>query len=192
MSTLLQIDASMRSRNSTTRALSQEIVESFAADHLLRLDLLTTPIPQIDEEWIEANTTPEADRSVAQREALRLSDKLLDDLMQSDTLVIAVPVYNFGVPAALKAWIDQVCRAGVSFRYTASGPEGLLKGKRAILVLASGGVAMDSPVDFATPYMKQFLNFVGIEDIQVIAADAMMVDSDSYGRAREQIAAIAV
>ncbi len=191
MSTVFHLDASMRVGNSATRALSQEIVEKLGADQVLRLDLLASPVPQIDEQWIDANTTPEAERNLAQKQALQLSDRLLDDLIHSDMLVIAVPIYNFGVPAALKAWIDQVCRAGVSFQYTEKGPEGLLKEKKAILVIASGGVPVDSPVDFATPYMRQFLAFVGIDDVQVIAADAMAMNSDSLQQARDKIAALA-
>jgi len=191
MNTVFHLDSSMRSLNSVTRSLSQQIVDSLAADRVIYRDLLSQPVPTIDEAWIDANTTPKEERDGAQRQTLATSDQLLVELQQSDCLVITVPIYNFSVPAALKAWIDQVCRAGVSFQYTESGPQGLLTGKRAILVIASGGVPVDSPVDFATPYMRQFLNFIGISDIQVIAADAVATDPESITRAQAQATALA-
>lgn len=191
MKTVLHLDSSMRGVNSITRELSDDIVQRLGADKVIRRDLLATPVPQIDEDWVVANATAAPDRSPTQQQTLALSDELLDELNQSDTIVIGVPIYNFGIPAALKAWVDQVCRAGVSFRYTENGPEGLLSGKRAVLAIASGGVPVDSPVDHCTPYMRQFLNFVGITDIQVVAADALMQDGESLERARTQINALA-
>ena len=191
MPTVCHLDTSMRSVNSVTRSLSQQIVDSLDADRVVYRDLLSNPVPQIDEAWIDANTTAVDDRNEKQRQDLAFSDSLLTELQQSDVLVIGVPIYNFGVPAALKAWVDQVCRAGVSFQYTENGPEGLLKDKRAVLAIASGGVPVDSPVDFCTPFMRQFLNFVGIAEIQVVAADAVAMDAESINRAKAQIAALA-
>ena len=191
MTTVFHLDTSMRSVNSVTRSLSQQIVESINADHVVYRDLLSNPVPQIDEAWIDANTTAVDDRNEKQHQDLAFSDSLLAELQNSDVLVIGVPIYNFGAPAALKAWIDQVCRAGVSFQYSKNGPEGLLTGKRAVIAIASGGVPMDSPVDFCTPFMRQFLNFIGITDIQVIAADAVGMDAESVNRAKAQIAALA-
>ena len=104
-------------------------------------------------------------------ESLPLSDSLVEELRQADVVVIGMPIYNFGVPAALKAWVDLIARARLTFRYTENGPVGLLTGKRAVLVVASGGVPIDGDFDFATPYMRRALNFVGITDIEVIAAD---------------------
>lgn len=93
-------------------------------------------------------------------------------------MVIGVPMYNFSIPAALKAWIDQVARAGVTFSYTENGPVGLLNGKRAILALATGGTKLDSEIDFATDYMKHVLGFLGIHDVEVVSADQQMVDAE--------------
>lgn len=191
MPTVFHLDTSMRSMNSVTRSLSQQIVDSLDTDLVVYRDLLINPVPQIDEAWIDANTTAVDDRNEKQRQDLALSDSLLSELQQSDVIVIGVPIYNFGVPAALKAWVDQVCRAGVSFQYTENGPVGLLKNKRAILAIASGGVPVHSPVDFCTPFMRQFLNFVGITEIQVVAADAVAMDAESVNRAKAQIAALA-
>jgi FMN-dependent NADH-azoreductase len=104
-------------------------------------------------------------------------------------IVIGVPVYNFGVPAALKAWVDMIARARSTFRYSDQGPVGLLQGKKVFLVVASGGVAVDSDIDFATPYMRQALRFLGITDIDVIAADQQIQrGSDAMSSARKEIA----
>ena len=132
---------------------------------------MSTPLPQIDETWVTANFTAPEDRSVAQTEALTLSDTLVAELQAADSLVIGLPVYNFSVPAALKAWIDLIARAGVTFHYTANGPEGLLTGKRAIIALASGGTEFGSDIDFASGYLRHMLGFVGITDITFIRAD---------------------
>ena len=118
-------------------------------------------------------------RSDDQRQALALSDTLIAELNAADTIVIGLPVYNFGVPAALKAWVDLVARAGVTFNYTETGPKGALEGKRAILVMASGGVPAGSPVDFATTYMKHMLGFLGITDVEIVAAEALAVDAEA-------------
>ena len=146
-------------------------------------------MPLIDEAWIGANFTPAEERTQEQLEILAFSDELVAELKAADILVIGSPIYNFGVPAALKAWVDLVARARLTFRYTENGPEGLLKGKTAYVVIASGGVPVDSAVDFATPYLRQALRFVGITDIEIIAADQLnQRGDDSVDAARMQIA----
>lgn len=185
---VLRIDSSMRVEDSVSRELSDKIISVLNAEQLVTTDLLVTPVPQIDEQWIGANFTPEDQRSTAQNDKLALSNKLVAQVKAADTLVIGVPIYNFSIPAALKAWIDNICRAGLTFKYTESGPQGLLEGKKAILVVASGGVPIDSPVDFATPYMRQLLAFIGINDVQIITADNHMVDPKRIDQANAQIA----
>jgi len=189
---LLRIDTSARRAGSITRDLTNRIVSHLGAREVVTRDLADTPVPQIDAPWIDANfTAPEA-RDIAQREVLSLSDRLTAELQSADTLVIGVPIYNFGVPAALKAWIDQVARAGVTFRYTENGPVGLLEGKRAVLAVASGGTGVDSDIDFATGYLRHVLGFIGISDVEVVRADRMMVDADaSLKVAAADIAALA-
>lgn len=188
--TVLHIDASARFDGSTSRALTKRIADKLGGTTINRD--LTQALPQIDETWIGANFTPADARSDAQKEALALSDKLISELLASDVVVIGVPIYNFGIPAALKAWVDLVARAGVTFRYTENGPEGQLKGKRAILAIASGGTQVGSDIDFATGYMKHFLGFIGIHDVEVVAADRQMVDADAATeRADSAIAALA-
>ncbi|MGF1500424.1 MAG: FMN-dependent NADH-azoreductase [Paracoccaceae bacterium] len=188
--TVLRIDASMRREGSVTRALADRIVAKLGPDRMIARDL-ADGVPLVDEAWIGANFTLAEDRTDAQRAALSVSDALIEELRAADTLVIGLPVYNFGVPAALKAWIDQVARARVTFRYTESGPVGLLTGKRAIVVVASGGTEVDSGIDFATPYLRHALGFIGINDIRVVKADRQMMREDATEEAQAEIDALA-
>lgn len=189
---ILRIDASARREGSTTRQLSDALIDALRDRHgrvsVLTRDLARTPPPLLDADWIAANFTEPQARDAGQRAALAASDELVAELMAADVVVIGVPVYNFSVPAALKAWIDQVARARITFRYTENGPEGLLKGRRAYLVMASGGVAAGSATDFATGYLRHVLGFLGITDVEIIAADQAMLRTDAIARARERIA----
>lgn len=188
--TLLHIDSSARLSGSTSRELTARIVEKLGGE-VIRCDL-STPLPLIDETWVNANFTPAEKRTEAQSAALSLSDTLIEEIRAADVLVIGVPIYNFGVPTTLKAWVDQVARAGVTFRYTENGPEGLLHGKRAILAVASGGTEAGSDIDFASRYMRHVLGFIGITDVQIVTADQMMVDADAaVAKATAQIDALA-
>lgn len=191
--TTLRIDASARRNGSVTRDLTDQIIARLAPQQVLRRDLAETPLPQIDEDWVGANFTPPDDRSDAQKARLAQSDALIAELEAADTIVIGLPIYNFGVPAALKAWVDLVARAGVTFRYTAEGPQGLLTGKRAILALTSGGTEAGSEIDFALRYMEHVLGFIGITEVETIAADRLAIDAEATlktARARvEQLAA---
>ncbi|WP_397542617.1 NAD(P)H-dependent oxidoreductase [Roseovarius salis] len=189
--TLLHIDASARREGSVTRDLTARIVDRFPRAAVIRRDLAENPVPQITEDWVTANFTPAEERTPDQHGTLAQSDTLVAELEQADTLVIGLPVYNFGLPAALKAWIDQVARAGVTFRYTANGPEGLLTGKRAIIAMASGGTEAESAIDFATPYLRHMLAFLGITDVTVVAADRMAVQpGESLERALARLDAL--
>ena len=189
---ILRIDSSGRQHGSSSRALADELVAALADRYgqvqLVKRDLAES-IPHVDQAWIEANFTPEENRSDRQRKVLSFSDLLVAELKEAEVLVIGVPIYNFGVPAALKAWVDMIARARLTFAYTENGPVGLLREKKAFIVVASGGVGVDSPVDFATPYMRQALKFVGITDIEVIVADQQNIrGEESVSAARAQIA----
>ncbi|WP_209506135.1 MULTISPECIES: NAD(P)H-dependent oxidoreductase [unclassified Ruegeria] len=176
--TILHIDASARRVGSTTRDLSDRIVRQLGAERIIRRDL-ATPLPLLTEDWIAANFTPAEQRDDLQRDRLALSDALVTELQEADTIVIGLPIYNFSVPAAFKAWIDLVARAGLTFSYSENGPKGLLEGKRAILAIASGGTAVGSEIDFATNYVRHVLGFIGIHDVAVIAADQMAVNPEA-------------
>jgi FMN-dependent NADH-azoreductase len=193
--TILRIDSSMRREGSVTRTLTGKLVERLSAAHpaarVVERDL-AGGTPLIDEGWIAANFTDPAARSEAQRTALETSDALVAELRAADVLVIGLPVYNFSVPAALKAWIDLIARARETFRYTEAGPEGLLAGKRAVIAVASGGVAVGSPVDFATPYLKHALAFVGITDVEIVSAEKLAAGAEqAIAAAEAQIARLA-
>ncbi len=179
--TVLRVDASARHQGSQTRLLTDKIVTHLQAsgiNEILTRDL-AHGVEFIDEAWINANFTPEDERSEAQRARLSGSDALVDELSRSDIIVIGTPIYNFGVPAALKAWIDQVARARKTFRYTENGPVGLLEGKKAFVVVASGGTEVGSDIDFAAGYLKHVLAFIGIHDVTFFAADKLMKEGEA-------------
>jgi FMN-dependent NADH-azoreductase len=170
--TVLHIDSSIRSEGSVSRALSQKIIDRFDGATVIRRDL-SDGVPLIDGAWIGANFTPAADRSDAQKATLAVSDAMVAELQAADVIVIGTPIYNFSVTAAMKAWIDLIARAGVTFKYAQTGPEGLLTGKRAIIAIASGGTPVDSDIDFAGRYIRHILGFIGITDVEFVKADSL-------------------
>ena len=143
-------------------------------------------LPFVDADWVAANLTDPDARDAAQRETLAGSDALVEEAQAADVWVIATPVYNFGVPASLKAWVDQIARARLTFRYTEQGPQGLLQNKKIYILVATGGTQVGSEIDFATPWLRFVLGFLGITDVEVIAADRGMQRGDA---AREHAAA---
>ena len=177
---ILRIDASARKTGSITRSLADEAIDRLAELGAVNLTIrdVATGIPFVDEDWISSNFTPVDERTNAHKAKLTLSDSLVNELKNTDTLIISSPIYNFGIPATLKAWVDMICRVGMTFQYTENGPVGLLEGKRAIILVASGGTAVGSPIDFATPYLKQVMAFIGITDVTFIAADTLGRNAD--------------
>jgi len=178
MSTLLKLDSSPMGPGSISRKLTTKFAETWLTTHpggkIIERDLTTLNLPLVDALWVGAAFTPEASRTVAQTKALAASDSLIKDLQQADEYVFGVPMHNFSIPSTLKLWIDQIVRAGKTFAYGGSGPKGLLTGKKATLLLASGGEygkgsAMAS-FDFVTPYLQKVLGFIGITDVTIIAA----------------------
>jgi len=189
---VLSINSSGRQDGSVTRTLSADLIaaldERYESIQVTHRDV-GIGLPFVDAAWIEANFTPDENRTQQHVDTLALSDELVEELKAADAIVIGVPVYNFSIPATLKAWIDMVSRARLTFRYTENGPIGLLEGKTAYAVVATGGVAVGSPVDFATPYLRHALEFLGIKDVKVIAADRINSNADeSMDRARAEIA----
>lgn len=175
---ILRVDASARKAGSSSRALTDALIAKLAPDTIITRDL-TEALPFVTEDWVGANFTDEGERTEAQKAELALSDSLVDELFAADTLVIGTPIYNFAVPAALKAWIDLVARARKTFHYTANGPEGLLTNKKAYVLIASGGTEVGSAIDFASGYLRHILGFVGITDVTVIAADQQMIKGEA-------------
>ncbi len=170
---VLEITASARHEGSVSRRLVNDLVTALQDRHgpieITRRNV-AAGLPFVDEAWVAANFTPEEERSAEDRRILALSDTLVAELEAADILVIGTPIYNFSIPASLKAWIDMVARARKTFRYTENGVEGLLKGKKAYVVIPSGGVRVGSAADFATPYLRHALGFIGITEVEIIGA----------------------
>jgi len=184
--TILQINSSGRYQGSITRKLSNRLVQQLelrsAEFSVVRRDV-ATGLPFVNEQWIGANFTPEEERDQQHKEALSFSDELVQEL-KNETIVIASPIYNFSIPAVLKAWIDLVARAGLTFYYTDKGPVGLLTGKKVYLV-TSGGVPIGSEMDLASRYMKQVLGFIGLTDVSVIDAAQFDLESEDLNLLEE-------
>lgn len=190
--TILHINSSARHQGSISRDLTADLIARHKGADVITRDLADTPVPQISEDWIGASFTPADDRNATQIATLSLSDTLVDELIAADTIVIGLSMYNFSVPAALKAWIDHVARPGRTFNYTETGPVGLLTDKKAIIVMATGGVPHGSNMDYAAPYLTFFLGFLGITDVTVVAADSANADeAAARAKARTAIDALA-
>ncbi len=188
---ILRLDASASVHASNSKKLGDELITQLENRHAIsnvRQRDLNQEVSFIDEAWVAANFTPAEQRNDEQVQRLAFSDELIDEIQQADHIVLTTPMYNFGIPATLKSWIDLICRAGVTFQYTADGPVGLIRNKQVDIVITTGGVPLQSPVDFVSDYLKQVFRFIGIEDINIIAADQMNVDADdSYAGAIAQI-----
>ncbi|TQV89371.1 FMN-dependent NADH-azoreductase [Aliikangiella coralliicola] len=186
---ILQVNSSGRYEGSVTRQLSDAVVAQLKRNEpsleVTSRDL-ATGLPFVDEQWIGANFTAPEERNQLHKETLSFSDQLVNELIQAKHIVIASPIYNFSVPAVLKAWIDLVARAKLTFKYTEYGPVGLLENKTAYLVVASGGVPVGSEVDFASRYLKQVLGFLGITDVKVIDASKINIESDDIAIITQQ------
>ena len=190
---ILNIDASARKGDSVTRKLSAQLVSRLAGNNgEVTYRDLSEGLPFVDETKIAAYfTAPEA-RTDEHRLAIALSDTIVSELRNNDVVVMGVPIYNFSMPAAFKAWADLAARVGETFRYTESGPVGLLENKKAYVVIASGGTKVDSQIDFLTPWLRHYLGFIGIKDVTVISADALNQDFDAgLAQAKRQLAAAA-
>lgn len=178
---VLRVDASARVEGSVTRQLADHMMagmQAHAPDLALTRRDVAQGLPFVNEAWVSANLTDPDQRNNAHREMLAGSDALVAEVMAADVLIISTPIYNFGVPACLKAWVDQIARARLTFRYTEQGPKGLLSGKKAYILVATGGTEVGSAIDFATPWLKFVLGFLGITEVEVIAADRGMVRGD--------------
>mgnify|MGYP001942900625 FL=1 len=172
----------MRKNGSYSRTLSDRLIAQLkrqTPSNVKQRDL-ADGIPFINEAWIESNFTDVSERTAEQRAVLSCSDALINEVKTADILVIGLPIYNFNVPAAFKAWIDQIARAKVTFRYGENGPEGLLENKKAYVILSSGGTQLGSDIDFVSNYIHHVLAFIGITDVTLI-------DSSGIGKNEEKV-----
>lgn len=192
MTHILRVDSSMRTEGSISRNLADKLVErlSDGSTQVTERDL-ANGIELINENWIGSNFTDPADRSDEQKTSLATSDELVNELREADTVVITAPVYNFHVPAALKAWIDMVARARETFRYTEEGPVGLLTGKKVYVVMTSGGTVLGAKNDFVSGWLKYILAFMGMTDVTFIDSSGLMLDETKAEKAEAEIADVA-
>jgi FMN-dependent NADH-azoreductase len=171
MNNILHIDASGRGKPSVSRQLSNEIVQNISSGQSkITYRDVSRGLPFLDDLMIGAYYTQKAERSEEQHQAIALSDRIVEELKAADTVVIGLPVYNFSMPAGFKAWSDLAARVEETFAYTENGPVGLLEGKKAYVVVASGGTQVGSEIDFLTPWLRHFLGFIGIFDVEIVQA----------------------
>jgi FMN-dependent NADH-azoreductase len=190
MSQILLIQSSSNLASSVSRDLAGTYVKDYVAAHpdatVTERDLVSAPVPHLGVDLLGGFFGKPEALTEAQKTALALSDTLVDEVMAASLIVIGVPMYNFSIPSALKAWIDHVIRAGRTFQYTAEGPKGLVTGKKAVLFLASGGVYSDGPYkpyDFQETYLRAILGFIGITDVTVVRAEGLAMGPDAATKA---------
>lgn len=192
---ILQINSSARAENSHSTRLATTLVERLHAAQpqatLTVRDLGRTPHPMLDEAALQALFSPAEQRTPQQAARVAQDDALIAEIQAADVVVLGVPMYNFGVPAQLKNWIDAISRAQVTFRYTANGPEGLLTGKKVYIALTRGGLYRNTPNDTQTPYLKTFFGFLGMTDVQFVYAEGLAMgpeaEQDALASALSQI-----
>jgi FMN-dependent NADH-azoreductase len=187
---ILRIDSSASTKTGKSRLLTTRIIDELkklGKSPEVTVRDLNESLPQVNISWISANNTKVADLADEQKKTLSLSDKLVAEIEAADTLIIGVAVYNFSIPASLKLWVDLICRAGKTFKYSDKGPEGLMTDKKAIICFASGGTPFGSDIDFASGYIRHILGFIGIKDVTFIKADKHLMDNQSVNRANSAI-----
>lgn len=195
MKSLLLIHTSLQGPDSLSSALAGDYLMQWqnrnADGRVISRDLAANPVPHLTAERFKALTTAAGERTDAEQAIADFSDQLISELQAADEILIALPMHNFGIPSILKSYIDHVARAGVTFRYTANGPVGLLTGKRAIVFATRGGIYHGTPADVQTGYMQKFLAFLGIENAQFVYAEGTAMGDESrnagIASARQQI-----
>lgn len=185
MSKVLVLKSSILGNHSQTNQLSDYLTTQLTNAHIIERDLATYPLPIYDS--LAANALRMGENSTEQEQKLvALSDQLIEELKSVDTIVINAPMYNFNIPTQLKTYFDFIARAGITFRYGENGAEGLIKGKKAIVLCAFGGIHKDTPTDLVTPYIKTFLAFIGITDVQFVYAEGIGYGPEAVAKAQQQ------
>ncbi|ELA7149077.1 FMN-dependent NADH-azoreductase [Vibrio parahaemolyticus] len=194
MSRVLALKSSILGDYSQSNKLVEDFIKNVDQDKLTVRDLAANPLPVLDFAVATALRATE-DLSQEQQVVVDLSDTLIEEVKAADTLVIAAPMYNFTIPTQLKNWIDLIARTGVTFKYTENGVQGLIEGKKAIVVTTRGGIHKDSPTDNVTPYLRTVLGFVGISDVEFVYAEALNMGEDAASKgiseAQSQLATMA-
>jgi FMN-dependent NADH-azoreductase len=193
MSNILYVTSSPRGGDSYSNRVAARVLDELEQAHpgatVVVRDVARDPLPHVDEDFVAALRSPEGPRTARQHDIIAKSDSLIDELLAADIIVIAAPMYNFGIPSTLKAWIDYVARAGRTFRYTEKGPEGLVKGKKVILIHSRGGIYSSGPaqaMDHQGTYLRSVLGFLGITDIESIDVEGVAYGLDAAEKAVAQ------
>lgn len=198
MKTLLHVKSSVFGDQGQSAQLADRLIKRWLHQNpegrVIVRDLVAEPIAHFDMQTIAALSTDADQRGPEQQDIAALSDRLIAELQEADTLVLAAPMYNFAVPSQLKAWFDQVARNGVTFRYTEQGPEGLLKDRPVYVLATRGGQYRDAGLDFQVPWIKQILGFIGLKQVEVVYAEGLNMSSadDAIGQARSELDALAL
>jgi FMN-dependent NADH-azoreductase len=179
MKTLLHLNTSLFSDGGQSSRLAARFVADWRAQNpgaaVIARDLATTPVPHLTAERFQSFLAPAGGRTAAQQAVVDYSDALIDELRRADVIVIGLPMYNFGVPSTLKAYFDHIARAGVTFRYTEKGPQGLLTGKKAYVFATRGGAYAGTAGDNQSAFVRQFLGFLGIDDVEFVYAEGLAI-----------------
>ena len=185
---ILQINSSARSNGSESTRMGDKLVAGLVAANpgatVVRRDLASDPHPVIDEATLGALFTPADQRTPEQAARVALDDALIGQVQAADVIVIGAPMYNFGITIQLKSWFDAIARAGVTFRYTATGPEGLLTGKKVYVNLARGGVHRNGASDSQVPHLSTFLGFLGLTDVTYLYSEGMGMGPEAVAQAQ--------
>lgn len=183
MTRILQLNASIFGDVGQSSRLADDFVAGWQQREpgvsVTRRDLASSPIPHLTAACFSAALIPVEKRTRAEAAEARIADELVNEVVGADVLVLGLPMYNFGVPSALKAWVDHVARAGTTFRYTANGSEGLLKNKRAVVFATRGGIYSGTGNDFQTLWVKHFLNFLGISEVEFVFAEGLALGDEA-------------
>ncbi|MCT8350960.1 FMN-dependent NADH-azoreductase [Photorhabdus kayaii] len=189
MSKVLVLKSSIMAQHSHTNQMADFFIEKWQANHtddsITVRDLTAQSIPALDNERVYALRPSGNEMTARQKETLALSDELIAELQDNDVIVITAPMYNFHIPTQLKSYFDMIARAGVTFRYTENGPEGLLKGKRVIILTSRGGIHKDGPSDLLVPYLRLFLSFIGLTDIEFVFTEGVALGPDAVNQAQQ-------
>ena len=187
MTTLLQLNSSIFSSGGHSSQLANEFVATFRANNpdaqVSSRDLANEPLPHLDAQRVSAFFTAPDARTPEQQVYVDESDALINEIKRSEVIVIGLPMYNFGIPSTLKAYFDQIARAGVTFRYTENGPEGLLSGKKVYIFATRGGMYAGTNLDSQTTYVRDFLGFIGITDVEFVYAEGLNMGEDTRNKA---------
>lgn len=183
MQTLLQLNTSLFSGNGQSSRLADQFVANWKAGNpngtVIARDLGADPVPHLTAQRFGAFLAKSDERNAQQQAVVDFSDALIEEIRQADIIVLGLPMYNFGIPSTLKAYFDHIARAGVTFRYTDTGPAGLLTGKKAYVFAARGGIYAGTPLDTQTAYVRDFLRFIGIADVEFVYAEGLNMGEDS-------------